>query len=134
MEYSRHIQPSSYPSHHISLDDLSGPSRTREVLSDTAGNVQSYALEYHDSKGIQPLERPMYSIPTLPSQSARHTIGNTLQLRRQSHRKRRQHKLSVNPIVNSPQYQAYRQRQTRDGNSKDQKWPELLEDAFLEGR
>ncbi|KAF8848566.1 hypothetical protein BDZ45DRAFT_605753 [Acephala macrosclerotiorum] len=74
----------------------------------------------------------MYSIPTVPSQPARQPIANTLELRRQNTRKRRHMRFSRNPIVDSPQYQAYRARQNRDGNPNELKWPEILEVAFLD--
>ena len=41
---------------------------------------------------------------------------------------------ALNPIQNSPQYRAYRARQHRDGDADDQKWPDVLEDAFLNGK
>ncbi|PMD38236.1 TEA-domain-containing protein [Hyaloscypha variabilis F] len=71
-------------------------------------------------------------MPTLPSQPARPLIVNSLDARRQSTRRRRQMKYSRNPIVDSPQYQAYRARQSREGNAEDAKWPQQLEMAFLD--
>ncbi|KAH6669450.1 TEA/ATTS domain family-domain-containing protein [Halenospora varia] len=45
----------------------------------------------------------------------------------------RQRRWTRNPIVDSPQYQAYRARSQREGNApEDQKWPEILEMAFLD--
>jgi transcriptional enhancer factor len=138
MELRRHILSSNYPSHPLSLDEPNGLS-TRQPLADSAGNTQLQALPsagiYYESKGLQPrVERSMYSMPTLPSQPARQPIGNTLEVRRQSMRKRRHIKYSRNPIVDSPQYQAYRARQAREGNSDDAKWPLTLEIAFLDGK
>lgn len=138
MEHRRHILPSqSYPSHQLSLDDSNGIS-SRQPLSDAAGNGQILDLAstgiYHERKSHQPrTERSMYSMPTLPSQPARPPVVHTLEGRRQSTRRRRHMKFSRNPIVDSPQYQAYRDRQTREGNEKDAKWPPLLELAFLDG-
>ena len=75
----------------------------------------------------------MYSMPTLPSQPAGPPIVNSLEARRQSTRRRRQHlTYSRNPIVDSPQYQAYRARQSREG-AKEATWPQQLEMAFLDG-
>lgn len=138
MEHRRHILPSSYPSQQPPIDDSSALSRSRQPLSDAAGNSQLHALAsvglYHDSKGLQPrVERPMYPIPTVPSQPSRQALGSTLELRRHHSRRQRHHRYSRNPIVDSPQYQAYRARQNRDGNPDDAKWPEVLEVAFLDG-
>lgn len=133
MDVRRHILPSNYPPLPSSLDDHRLP------LGDSAGNAQihklaSVGLNNHDSKGFSSrLDRPMYSVPTLPSQPARQSIGNTLELRRQHTRRRRHMRIGRNPIVDSPQYQAYRARQNRDGNPDDLKWPEILEIAFLDG-
>src|SRR4051812_17887869 len=113
----RHILPS-----HLPPDDLSGLLRFRQPLSDTTSNSQPQNLastgHYHDSKGHQPMaEMPRFSIPTVPSQPHRPTLGNTLELRRQSNRSRRTQRFQRygrNPIVDSPQYQAYRDRQNRE--------------------
>jgi transcriptional enhancer factor len=136
MESRRHILPSNYPPL-PTLDD-SVP-RDRQPLADSTGNTRLHTLASishgHDSKGYPSrLDRPMYSIPTVPSQPARQPIANTLELRRQNTRKRRHMRFSRNPIVDSPQYQAYRARQNRDGNPDDLKWPEILEIAFLDGK
>jgi transcriptional enhancer factor len=133
MAHRRHILPSSYPSHQASQDEISGIPRTREPFSETAGNALTAIDLYHDNKALQPgVDRPIYSMPTLPSQP-RQPIGSTLDLRRQSTRRRRHLRCSRNPIVDSPQYQAYRSRQNREGNAEDSKWPEMLENAFLDG-
>jgi transcriptional enhancer factor len=133
MDHRRHILPSN---HQLSQDDLNGLSRP--PLLDSAGNAQLHgqapASIYHEAKGQQHrVERSMYSMPTLPSQPARQPVSNTLEVRRQSTRRRRHVKYSRNPIVDSPQYQAYRARQSREGNSDDAKWPLKLEIAFLDG-
>ncbi len=80
----------------------------------------------------------MQFIPTVPSQPPRQPIGNTLELRRQNTRRQRhlrygRNSYSRNPIVESSQYQAYRARQNREGNTDDAKWPAVLEMAFLDG-
>ncbi|RDW87624.1 hypothetical protein BP5796_03318 [Coleophoma crateriformis] len=134
MDHRRHILPSSFNAQ----DDPNGQSRVRQPLSDSAGNAQLHALAsgglYHDNKGSQPrVDRPIYTIPTVPSQPARQFNPNSLELRRQTTRRRRQHRHTRNPIHDSPQYQAYRARQIRDGAPEsDQKWPEILEIAFLD--
>lgn len=139
MDQQRHLLPFSYPHHQLSLDELSRP---RQPLIDSAGNAQLHALA---SVGIYQLENkarqhradrpPMYAIPpTLPSQPARPPLGSTLDLRKQNNRRRRFNRHSRNPIIDSPQYQAYRARMNRDGNPEDAKWPEILEIAFLDGK
>lgn len=139
MEYPRHIVPSNYPSHQLPSDSVH-LSRSRQPLSDSAGNAQYHNLAtigtYHDLKGLQPRidhNRPRYSLPTVPSQPAR-PVASALELRRNHTRRQRLNRhRSRNPLVDSPQYQAYRQRQCRDGND-DQKWPAELEEAFLDGK
>lgn len=138
MDHRRHILPSDYTLQ-LPLDSPSGLSRARQPLSDSAGNTQPHMLAsvglYHDSKGHQPrAERPMYSIPTLPSQPHRQSVGQTLEYRRQNTRRQRQLRFNRNPIVESSQYQAYRSRHNREGSDEDKKWPEVLEDAFLDGK
>lgn len=78
----------------------------------------------------------MQSSMALSSQSPRESAGYTLQQRKlhfRIQREQKHSKQSRNPIVNSIQYQAYRERATREGNPDDQKWPDILEDAFLDG-
>jgi len=81
---------------------------------------------------------PGYIIPVVPNQPTlrQHRAGSNLESRRQSVRKQRNERYvgNQNPIYDSPQYLSYRQRQTREGsNDLDQKWPDVLEDAFLDG-
>ncbi|TGO58897.1 hypothetical protein BCON_0050g00290 [Botryotinia convoluta] len=140
MEDPRDILPSGYTSQQLQLDDSSGLSRLKEPLSDSAGNAQLHDLAsgslYHDNKRhhMRGQERSMYSMPTLPSQPLRLPAGNTLELRKRHNRQQRFNRHSNrNPIVDSPQYQAYRARANRDGNTQgDSKWPVILEDAFLD--
>jgi hypothetical protein len=40
---------------------------------------------------------------------------------------------SINPIYLSPGFQAYRKKQDENLDKKGQKWPDILEDAFLDG-
>jgi transcriptional enhancer factor len=141
MEHRRHILPSqSYPPHQLSLEDANGVS-SRQPLSDAAGNAQLLALAptgIHHERKLHPPRmesyRSMYTpMPTLPSQPARPPTIHSLEARRQHTRRRRHMKFSRNPIVDSPQYQAYRARQSREGNADDVKWPPVLEMAFLDG-
>lgn len=136
MELTRHTLPSINSPHHFQIED----SRLRQPLTESAGNAQLHALTStevdHGHKGSQPpFERPPFYIPTVPSQRQSHNIGSALEIRRQNTRKRRQLRFSRNPIVDSPHYRAYRERQTREGDgNQEAKWPEVLEDAFLDGK
>ena len=134
----------SFPSHQSlddSFEDPSLSSRHREPLadSDSAGNAQqaidSNNRPHHDSKAIRPqVDRPPASY-IVPSQPSRQPLGNTLALRKQSHRRQRRDRFDTqNPIISSPQYLAYRSRQTREGQNDDAKWPDQLEMAFLDGK
>lgn len=50
-----------------------------------------------------------------------------MQLRRREH--------AINPIYLSPQFLSYRKKQASKSKEEksDQKWPDVLEDAFLDG-
>jgi hypothetical protein len=39
----------------------------------------------------------------------------------------------MNPIWLSPQFQNYRMKQAERDDKSDRKWPDLLEEAFLDG-
>lgn len=137
MDHRRHILSLDHTLQ-LPLDSPSGLSRPRQPLSDSAGNAQQHILAsvglYHDSKEhLSRAERPMYSTPTVPSEHHRQSVGQTLELRRQGTRRQRQLRFNRNPIVESSKYQAYRARQNREGSDEDKKWPEVLEDAFLDG-
>lgn len=143
MEHSRHTLPSSTESHDISLE--SSNLRIRRPLSSSAGNAQLYTLasgNHHRDKGGQPRYHedghmyPLMTLPSQPSHPPRASAGFTLHQRKQhlrNLREQKQMKQIRNPIVDSPQYQAYRERATREGNPDDQKWPDVLEEAFLDG-
>lgn len=125
-----HTLASSYPGQ---------PSRTKEVGC-TCGRrdygASSEPCIYHGSKGtLSRADRP-YPMPTLPSQPARPPLRQTLEYRRhrlRDQRQQRHQRHGRSSIEDSPQYQAYRARQNREGNESEQKWPAILEDAFLDG-
>jgi transcriptional enhancer factor len=137
MDHIRPTRPFTYSSQlQLQLDNLS---TARQPLSNLAGNAQPHTLPlvnlHHDHKDSRPgSDRTLRSAPTVPSQPQWRNIGSALDLRRQSIRKGRHLKFSRNPIVDSPQYKAYRERQTREEDLKDAKWPNVLEDAFLDGK
>ncbi|KAI9744477.1 MAG: hypothetical protein M1818_002006 [Claussenomyces sp. TS43310] len=131
MEHRRHILPSNYPPQG-SLDSH----RQRQPLTDATGNAQYQNLDstgyYHDQKGPPPrMEHGhhRFSLPTLPSQPHQ-PLATALELRRAQTRRNRATR-SRNPIVESPQYQLYRDRQIKNDDG-DQKWSQELEEAFLD--
>jgi transcriptional enhancer factor len=134
------LVPSNYPSQ---FEQPAGilQSASRQPLTASAGNSQHQVLAqgglYHDHKDYRHRsERTLYAIPTIvPSvPSPRQSVGHTWEQRRQRHRTARQQRYSRNPLADSPNYIAYRDRQNRDSNPEDAKWPEVLEMAFLDGR
>jgi hypothetical protein len=133
MEEHCYVLPSNvYPSLN-SLDTT----RLRLPLTDSTGNTQyrtvATANIYSDQKGLQPRPPPNFLLPTLLSQPARPPHRTSLEARRSHTRSQRTHRGSRrNPIVESEHYQAYRSRQVK-GDDGDQKWPDDLEDLFLEG-
>jgi len=142
MNHRPHVLPSNYQSPQPSLENHSGSSRILQPLSDAAGNSQFPAVasvsHYDDAKSAHVQDMPGYNVPAVPVQPPlrQPRVGSNLDLRRQSVRKQRNERYvsNRNPIYDSPQYLSYRQRQTREGSSDvDQKWPDVLEDAFLDG-
>lgn len=139
LDQRRHILPSNYTSPQISLDDPGF--RQRRPLAEAIGNGQHQQLasvnsSEHDNKGYQPQGRPMYHQPILHSQPHRSVIADATHVLRGYSLKRhkRQEKFSRNPIADVPAFKLYRERQTREGCKKeDQKWPDILELAFLDG-
>ena len=136
MEHYLHIIPSNCQQ--SPLDLLSGLEQARQPLCSTAGNTQPRALVFkegypHNKGYLARSDRPTYLMPTAQSQLSLKLPENTLDRQRQSLRRRRHSRYTRNPIACSPQYLAYRARQSRDGNQEDAKWPEVLEIAFLDG-
>lgn len=56
--------------------------------------------------------------------------------RRQNQRLQRRIQQTVNPIYLNPQFRTYREKQDQKRNEdpREQKWPAMLEDAFLDGK
>ncbi|KAJ9151744.1 Regulatory protein abaA [Pleurostoma richardsiae] len=134
----RFSPPPDYPydqSHH----DLSS---SRQPLTESDGNGQQ---QHHHHQNVGPLtlcsqassltsaSPSLRSIPTppiVPTQSVGSPYNTTgLRLRRQHSQLQKRSKYGVNPIYLSPEFKQYRERQA---DKSDQKWPDLLEDAFLD--
>lgn len=140
MEGHQFVLPSNIcPSQHTSLVNT----RQRLPLTDSAGNAQYHNVAsmntYNDRKGTRPQSPPHFIPPTLPSQPARQYPQRTALEARRAHIKdqRTQRNSRYNPILESEHYQSYRSRQPKlidDGkDDRDQRWPDDLEDLFLEG-
>lgn len=135
MEEQRFVLPSNvYPSQHSTLD----PVRPRLPLTDSTGNAQYHNVAtaniYNDQKGLQPRPPPNFTLPTLPSQPARqYPQRSSLEARRSHIRAQKANRSSkANPIIESEHYQLYRCRQVKESGD-DKKWPDDLEELFLEG-
>ena len=131
MEGHQQDIPLNYASQQLSLDAL----KSRYPLADSAGNAQGPPLDnlYNYRKGALNHTPHSFSLPILPSQQAQiHPNQTPLEFRKSQTQSHRFHR-SRNPIVESENYQNYRSRQTRD-NVKDMKWPDDLEDLFLDGK
>jgi len=127
-----HILPSNYPSRHaLAVSD--GHLRNRQPLTVSAGNSQLQILAgistYNGSK-LRSHPRPV----TTQSRYAHRSAKNAAQLRREELRHLKHVRQTKNPISDQPQYRAYRQRQAQEGKREDQKWPDVLEESFLDGK
>lgn len=131
MEEHRHIVPSNFSS------------QQRLPLIDSNANAQYHKIDSIDIYGDQKGETghqsrleylaPPFKIPTLHSQPASRHQLSALELRKHQYRTPQRLNRSRNPIIDSPQYQAYRSRQSSKDGPDEQKWPDDLEDLFLEG-
>lgn len=133
MEEHRQILPSNFSSQHLDT------SKSRPPLTDSTGNAQyptvastSIWADYKGQHHRLEYPPPTFTLPTLPSQPATLPLRSSLELRRQHQRTQRELR-HRNPIVESDNYKNYRGRQVKEGNSKDQKWPDDLEELFLDG-
>jgi transcriptional enhancer factor len=123
----------------------SSDSHPRQPLSKATGNIQ------HSSSLVRS------SYPQPPSLSIPPTLGSTYgtgpapayftryqqqQQRYQFHRHQQHHgpgrgvqrpQGNINPIWLSTQFQTYRKKQADKDDKSDQKWPDVLEEAFLDG-
>ena len=135
MEEHRFVLPSNiFPLQQTPVDSI----KPRLPLTDSTGNTKYHTVAtaniYNDQKGLQPRPPPNFALPTLPSQPARYDSHRTpLEARRSNIRARRAHRSSkASFIIESEQYNAYRSRKIK-ADSDDAKWPDDLEELFLEG-
>lgn len=139
MDVNQHTSVSEYSQlNHLLRNDLTEP-RHRLPLTEADSNVQFHEVSltgYFDKEIHSCQDKLMYATPIVPSQGPRNLLGDRLDLRRRNTRRNRQQQLSYsrNPVIDSKHYQAYRERQRRDDNKDEQKWPDILEVAFLDGR
>lgn len=75
--------------------------------------------------------------PIVPTQSLVEAydlsvLGRPLDRRQLQHHDGRG-RVSINPLLNAPGFQNYRKKQDEKEDREDQIWPQVLEDAFLDG-
>jgi len=125
----------------FTLEQRHGSSVQRQPLQESSGNAQQqygalvrsspyHGLDYHLSAIPSP--------PILPTQPLSSSYGpppthSRLQQRQQMHLQGRRRRHGINPIWLSPQFQTYRRKQADRHDRPDQIWPDVLEDAFLDG-
>jgi len=102
--------------------------RTRRTLREFQQSLDSPSL-YPLPEAVPP---PIPTPPIVPTQSldAHYATAGSLRLRRQNLEMQRRRRRGVNPFYNHPLFLSYRKKQA----DKDLKvWPDVLEDAFLDG-
>ena len=140
MDLAHQVLPSQRysPSRAYSYDARHEVSSIRQPLRESTGNAQHQSLGSLDlcSQGLTGIPTLPSSIPTppiVPTQSLGSPYGSAasgLRLRRQQLRVQKRSRRGVNPIYLSPEFKQYRLRQAE----KDaQIWPDVLEEAFLDG-
>jgi len=126
------------------LESCYGSIAPRQPLGESTGNAQRGQLGALRRAYIRrpgPLSSMPPSIltpPIIPTQSLGPTYGppvpSRLHDRHQSQQQDRR-KVDVNPLwLYWQQFQTYRKKQDEKDDKSDQKWPQVLEDAFLDGR
>ena len=112
----------------------------RQPLRESAGNSQSsqgfsaLSLCHGGELGLSPPLPPAIPTPILPSQVSGSSFGSSFNSRRHHQsRLQRKHRTNINPIYLSPQFRQYRDKQDQKEKDEEQKWPPVLEDAFLDG-
>lgn len=117
-----------------------GVAGSRQPLMESTGNAQhnNMRVMVRSSSYYQRAES-VYSIPpsiSTPPFFPGHPLGFNYGIPQYS-RLQQQHpghaQGGMNPLWLSPQFQAYRKRQGEKDDKSGQKWPDMLEEAFLDG-
>ncbi len=117
------------PSQHYSPSvEYCDDRHTRQPLRD-ATSPGGLPLCFHGFSGLTPPSSTP-APPVVPTQSLDSHYGVAGSLRQQLQRRQRH---GINPIYLSPQFQAYRKKQAEKNGKTAQIWPDVLEDAFLDG-
>ena len=129
---------------------LSAP---RPPLRESTGNAQYHLQQqYEEQQRLQQQQQlgalvrstfaqhrlSIPSPPIIPTQSLSSGYGppELLRLQQRQHQMQLQRsQRGINPIYLSPQFLSYRKKQANKSKEEksDQKWPDVLEDAFLDG-
>lgn len=144
MELPRPVLPSQrYPSasDYPSYEKTRGVASTRQPLGESSGNAQHHNLGAaltlcsQGMSALSPLPPAIPAPPIVPTQAISSAYGTSanLRLRRQQLQMQRQKRQSINPIYLSPQFHTYRKKQAEKDDKTSQVWPDVLEDAFLDG-
>ncbi|KAJ4413996.1 hypothetical protein N0V85_003341 [Neurospora sp. IMI 360204] len=136
------------PSSDFILDHRHVLSALRPPLRESTGNAQyhHFQQQQHEEQQLRQQQQQQQQLgallsipspPIIPTPSLSSAYGSPeflrLQQRHQMQLQRRQH--GINPIYLSPQFLSYRKKQANKSKEEksDQKWPDVLEDAFLDG-
>jgi hypothetical protein len=145
------ILPSQcYSSSDYMLESSHGNATVRQPLQESSGNAQqgepdrimpSYArrarMKTRQSRSHFPMAPSILTPPIVPTQALGSTYGSPvftrLQEGHEAYLRQQQNRRMINPICLYPGFQNYRRKQD-EKVKKDQIWPRLFEDAFLDGK
>ena len=135
-----------------------GHATVRQPLQESAGNAQHgemqrdldrllsnqarrAQIDVRRSSNHSPITPSILTPPIVPTQALGSTYGppvfTRLQEPHESHlqlQQRRRRRADINPLCLYPGFQNDRRKQDEMDHKPDQKWPQVLEDAFLEGK
>lgn len=132
------------------LDSSHGNATTRQPLQESSGNAQqgesdrimsSYArrvrIKIRRSRSHFSMLPSILTPPIVPTQALGSTYGSPVFARphegHEEYLRQQQSRRMVNPICLYPEFVNYRDKQNGKVK-KDQIWPRLFEDAFLDGK
>ena len=137
------ISTQSYPTPEYGLDHHHEHRPTREPLRESTGNQQHAHLAaltrftgfQQHPEAHSTIHPPMPTPPILPTQSlvSPYASVGIPRPQRQPSLQGRRKPFSINPLLLAPEFQPYRKRQAEKDDKSEQKWPEVLEKAFLDG-